>query len=66
MFKVQLNGMPGWYDLRQSINGGPYRRQYFRSKAAAKLEAQDFVELSLETYRVVTSDVPEDWSPYSD
>lgn len=58
-YKIQLetyNG--GWSNLRESIDGGPYKTCFYPTRMDAVRAVEEFAEL-LESTRIVPANVPE-------
>ena len=67
-YKIQLetcNG--GWSNLRESIDGGPYKTCFYPTRMDAVRAVEEFAELfeNLETLRIVPSNTPETENIYA-
>jgi hypothetical protein len=66
-FKIQVISMGGWSDLKSSIDGEKYLTETYKTKKEAMAEIHSFVEDTdsiMEDYRVVDSNIPEDFDLY--
>lgn len=66
MFKIQVECMYGWFDLKSCSDGESYQTEVFATEIDAENEAKSDFEGTEDNWRVVPVDEPEDWSPYSD
>ena len=65
MWKIQYNGVNGWYDLRESSDvDDKYRVVDFETEIQAQTEARLLTDIFEEEFRVVPVSTAEDWTPY--
>jgi hypothetical protein len=66
-YKIQLETPNGWSNLRESIDGGPYKTCFYPTREIADAAREEFSELSefLESTRIVPANVPETENIYA-
>jgi hypothetical protein len=65
MWKIQYNGVNGWYDLRESSDvDDKYRVVDFETEIQAHTEASLLTDIFEKEFRVVPVSTAEDWTPY--
>ena len=66
-YKIQMQSLWGWADLKTSDNGEPYKAEFYDSIQDAQNEMNDMLESLNEDpqlYRVVSSDTKEEIDLY--
>lgn len=67
-FKIQIETLTGWSDLRESCDGAPYEVCFFPTRMDAVRAVEEMAELfeHLEQLRIVPSNTPETENIYAD